>query len=35
METISKEKSEFRNYEQGDITAAVKEHSNEKEVFNF
>ncbi len=26
METISKEKSEFRNYEQGDITAAVKEH---------
>ncbi len=26
METIAKEKSEFRNYEQGDITAAVKEH---------
>ena len=26
METITKEKSEFRNYEQGDITAAVKEH---------
>ncbi|RXK50827.1 inositol oxygenase family protein [Aquirufa rosea] len=24
--TIAKEKSEFRNYEQGDITAAVKEH---------
>jgi inositol oxygenase len=26
METLAKEKSEFRNYEQGDITAAVKEH---------
>ena len=26
METIVKEKSEFRNYEQGDITAAVKDH---------
>lgn len=26
METFVKEKSEFRNYEQGDITAAVKEH---------
>ena len=26
MDTIAKEKSEFRNYEQGDITAAVKEH---------
>ncbi|TBH75818.1 inositol oxygenase family protein [Aquirufa nivalisilvae] len=24
--TIAKEKTEFRNYEQGDITAAVKEH---------
>jgi len=26
METFVKEKEEFRNYEQGDITAAVKEH---------
>jgi inositol oxygenase len=26
METTTKEKAEFRNYEQGDITAAVKEH---------
>ena len=26
MDTITKEKSDFRNYEQGDITAAVKEH---------
>lgn len=26
METFVKEKSEFRNYDQGDITAAVKEH---------
>ncbi len=26
METIVKEKSEFRNYEQGDVTIAVKDH---------
>ena len=26
METPVKEKEQFRNYEQGDITAAVKEH---------
>lgn len=26
METLAKEKAEFRNYDQGDITAAVKEH---------
>ena len=26
METLVKEKTDFRNYEQGEITAAVKEH---------
>ena len=33
METLEKEKTEFRNYNQGDITAAVKEHYRKMRLY--